>query len=35
MLIPDEELPANTKTLHGRKLRIVKHNNKKFIINNM
>ena len=35
MLIPDEELPAHTETLQGGNLGIVKHNTKKFVINNM
>jgi hypothetical protein len=35
VLIPDEELPARTKALQGGKIGIVKHNTKKFVINNV
>lgn len=31
MLIPDEQLPTHSDTLHGEKLRIMKHNTKKLL----
>jgi hypothetical protein len=35
VLIPDEQLPTQTKILHGEKLKNVKHDAKKFVTSNM